>query len=200
MPRDKTVTNARIIRYMTEEFLEYGYAKASLGRITARVGITTAGLYKHFESKEDMFYYLVKDTLKDFNRLTSQAKKQMDVEADYSPFRSDWMTIWADFIYSHYEGVKLLICCSVGSKFEPFEDDLIRLEAEGNRRYAETLRRAGKMTKNISDMQWHTLATAYVHLIFESVRQDMTKGEALAHMHFVGELLYPGWKQLLGTE
>ena len=77
MPRDKTATNARIIRYMTEEFLEYGYEKASLNRISARVGITTAGLYKHFESKEDMFYSLVKDTLEDFGRLTGRAEEQM---------------------------------------------------------------------------------------------------------------------------
>ena len=185
---------------MTEEFLKYGYEKASLNRISARVGITTAGLYKHFESKEDMFYSLVKDTLEDFGRLTGRAEEQMDAVEGYSPFRADWMTIWADFIYSHYEGVKLLICCSAGSRFESFEDDLIRLEAEGNRKYAETLRKAGKMTKSISEMQWHILATAYIHLIFESVRHDMTKDEALAHMHFVGELLYPGWKQLLGTE
>ena len=47
MPKDKTVTNAKIIQYMKEEFLNYGYEKASLNRISAKVGITTAGLYKH---------------------------------------------------------------------------------------------------------------------------------------------------------
>ena len=42
------------------------------------------------------------------------------------------------------------------------------------------------MEKEISDMQWHILATAYVHLIFEVVRHDMR------------DLLYPGWKQIYG--
>ena len=34
------------------------------------------------------------------------------------------------------------------------------------------------MKKDISDMQWHILATAYVHLIFEVVRHDMTREKA----------------------
>ena len=200
LPRDKTVTNAKIIQYMKEEFLEYGFEKASLNRVSAKVGITTAGLYKHFDSKEDMFSFLVKDTLDDFYDLTTKAEKQMDETESYNPFQSDWATAWADFIYEHYTGVKLLICCSVGSKYESFEDDLIEMETEGNKAYAKALRKTGKVTKNISDMQWHILSTSYVHLLFEAVRHDMTKEEALDHMRFVAELLYPGWKQLLGIE
>ena len=50
MPRDKTTTNAKIIQYMKEEFLTFGYEQASLNRVSAKVGITTAGLYKHFKS------------------------------------------------------------------------------------------------------------------------------------------------------
>lgn len=200
MPRDKAFTNAKIIQYMTEDFLEYGFEKASLNRVSAKVGITTAGLYKHFDSKEDMFSFLVKDTLDDFHALTVNAKKQMDANESYNPFQSDWATVWTEFIYQHYTGVKLLICCSAGSKFESFEDDLIEMETEGNIAYAKELHKAGKMTKNISEMQWHILSTAYVHLLFETVRHDMTKEEAVNHMKFVGELLYPGWQQLLGIE
>ena len=57
MSRDKSLTNARIIRCMREEFLTYGYEKASLNRISSRVGITTAALYKHFRNKADMFSF-----------------------------------------------------------------------------------------------------------------------------------------------
>ena len=52
MPRDKTATCEKIIRCMKEEFLAFGYEKASLNRVSAKVGITTAGLYKHFKNKE----------------------------------------------------------------------------------------------------------------------------------------------------
>lgn len=196
MPKDKSATNAKIIRAMRAEFLKYGYEKASLNRISAGVGISTAGLYKHFKGKEDMFAFLVKDTLSAFRKLTSELEQDMDVAEDYDPFGPDWAAFWTDFIYDHYDGVKLLICCSAGTKYESFEEDLIQMEAESNKAYAEALRKAGKMTRAVSDMQWHVLATSYVHQIFECVRHDMTKEQAREHMQFIGDLLYPGWKQL----
>ena len=198
MPRDKSQTTEKIIRNVREEFLTYGYEKASLNRVSERVGITTAGLYKHFRNKEDMFYFLVKDTLSDFHKLTEQDRIQMEEIADYNPFDSDWANFWTDFIFSHYDGVKLLICCSKGSMYESFEEEAIRIEAEGNKRYAELLQRSGKRTKIITDMQWRILSTTYVHLIFEIVRHDMNREEAYNHLLFVSELIYPGWKTIFG--
>ena len=198
MPRDKTATYEKIIRCMKEEFLTFGYEKASLNRVSAKVGITTAGLYKHFKNKEDMFFSLVKDTLDAFHSVAASSTHQMETETEYNPFDGDWAMFWVDFIYKHYVGVKLLICCSKGSAYENFEEDLIRKEAEANKEYADILRASGKMKKEISDMQWHILATAYVHLIFEVVRHDMTREEAIDHMQFVRDLLYPGWRQIYG--
>lgn len=185
---------------MTEEFLTWGYERASLTRISAKVGITTAGLYRHFSSKEDMFHFLVRDTLEDFRKLTSRASHEISAEESYNPFQLDLAVTWTEFIYSHYEGVKLLVCCSAGSRFENFEEELIRMEADGDKAYAEALRKAGRMKNGVSDMQWHILATAYVHLMLEVVRHDMSKEEALKHMQFVGDLLYPGWMRLFGIE
>ena len=198
MLRDKTATYEKIIRCMKEEFLTFGYEKASLNRVSAKVGITTAGLYKHFRNKEDMFFSLVKDTLDAFHSVAASSTHQMETETEYNPFDDDWAMFWVDFIYKHYVGVKLLICCSKGSAYENFEEDLIRKEAEANKEYADILRASGKMKKEISDMQWHILATAYVHLIFEVVRHDMTREEAIDHMQFVRDLLYPGWRQIYG--
>lgn len=198
MPRDKTATYERIIRCMKEEFLTFGYEKASLNRVSSKVGITTAGLYKHFKNKEDMFFCLVKDTLDAFRSVMAGSIDQMETEKEYNPFDADWAMFWVEFIYEHYDGVKLLICCAKGSVYENFEEELIRKEAEANREYANILRDSGRMEKEISDMQWHILATAYVHLIFEVVRHDMTRKEAKEHMQFVRDLLYPGWRQIYG--
>ncbi len=200
MPKDKAVTNAKIIEYMKEEFLTYGYEKASLNRISAKVGITTAGLYKHFKGKEDMFYYLVKDALDAFHELTDSNVEQMEMEISYNPFADDWAKIWVDFIYKHHNGIKLLICCAEGSPYESFEEQLIEFEAAEDKRYAEIQRASGKKNREISDVQWHMLATAYTHLVLEIVRHDMSRKEALEHMRFVGDLLYPGWKNIYGID
>ena len=171
-----------------------------LNRISAKVGITTAGLYKHFKSKEDMFYYLVKDTLDSFHEMVRSGEAQMEADASYNPFDDDWAVFWVEFIYEHYVGLKLLLCCSEGSVYEDFEESLIRHEETEDKRYYEILKASGNKVKEISDMQWHMLATAYTHLVFEIVRHDMKRDEALSHMKFVSDLLYPGWKDIYGTK
>ena len=200
MPKDKTETNTKIIRYIREEFMTYGYEKASLNRVSAKVGITTAGLYKHFKNKEDMFYFLVKDTLDDFAKVNDGDFEQMEAQADYNPFDSDWADFWVNFIFDHYDGLQLLLCCSKGSPYESFEEDLIKMETEADIEYERMRCEKNGSERTVSDMQWHILATAYIHLIFEIVRHRMTKDQAKEHMRFVSDLLYPGWKQLLGIK
>ena len=145
-----------------------------------------------------MFFSLATEKRAPAPDVTDGSIDQMETEKEYNPFDADWAMFWVDFIYEHYDGVKLLICCAKGSAYENFEEELIRKEAEADREYAGILRDSGRMEKEISDMQWHILATAYVHLIFEVVRHDMTRKEATEHMQFVRDLLYPGWRQIYG--
>ena len=199
MPKDKSATNARILACMRSEFLTYGYEKASLNRIAKQVGITTAGLYKHFHGKEDMFAFLVKDTLGNLEKLTEDSTASMVGSVlDYDPFGVEWSSSLVDFIFDHYEGMKLLICCSHGSRFEGFEEDLIQREAESNKQYAVMLEKAGKPVKPLTDMQWHLLSTQYIHLVCEILWHDLTRDEAYRHMDFVRALLYPGWREIFG--
>ena len=199
MPRDKTAAHTRIINSMREEFLTWGYEKASVNRIAKKAGITPAGLYRHFKGKEDMFGSLVSDTLKDLRRMETDSEAQMrsDIEG-YSPFEEEYMIPLVDFIYDHYEGIKLLVCCSAGSVYGSFEEDQIEIETESNKQYAYMLRRAGFEVKPLTDMQWHLLSTEYIHLVFEMVRHDMTREEAYEHMEFIKTLLYPGWSAIFG--
>ena len=199
MPKDKSATSARILACMREEFLAYGYEKASLNRIAKKVGITTAGLYKHYHGKEDMFGALVQDTIDALNALNADSMGQLTEDPSaYDPFREEWSRALVDFIFDHYEGAKLLICRAHGSRFESFEEDLIRREAESNRQYAALLECRGKHVKPLTDMQWHLLSTQYIHLVFEIVRHELSREEAYQHMAFVRSLLYPGWKEILG--
>ena len=199
MPKDKSATSARILACMREEFLAYGYEKASLNRIAKKVGITTAGLYKHYHGKEDMFGALVKDTIDALDTLNADGMGQLAEDPSaYDPFREEWSRALVDFIFDHYDGAKLLICRSHGSRFESFEEDLIQRETKSNQQFAELLTRCGNPVKPLTDMQWHLLSTQYIHLVFEIVRHDLTREEAYQHMAFVRALLYPGWKEILG--
>ena len=199
MPKDKTATNAKIIACMRDEFLTQGYEKASLNRIAKTVGITTAGLYKHFAGKEAMFSFLVRNTLEDLEQLQAESSAHMSVDVTvYSPFRHEYIIPLVDFIYDHYEGLKLLICCSEGSRYGSFEEDMIESDTESNKQYAQMLEQTGIPVKSLTDMEWHLLSTEYIHAIFEMVRHDLSKEEAYRHVEFIKTLMYPGWQKIFG--
>ena len=55
MPRDKTDTHNKLLPCIKQEFWSMDMKKASMQNIARRAGITAAGIYRHFPSKEAMF-------------------------------------------------------------------------------------------------------------------------------------------------
>lgn len=197
MPRDKTATHAKLVPIVKEEFLIYGYEKASINRIAAAAGISPAGLYRHYDGKEAMFASLVEDTLADFDAFFQEAQNAAltNFEAR-DPFTDDWLDTLLDFIYDHYDGFKLLICRAAGSRYESFEEDMIAREAASSKQFSEKLAPAAP----VSDEQWQIVASIYVHAVADMIRLDLPRAAARERLRFLGSFLFPGWKVLLGAE
>lgn len=199
MPKDKTATHEKLIPIVRDEFLTYGYEKASVNRIAKTAGMSAAGLYRHYTDKEDMFTSLVEETVSGFRSLCREWERGTSggsVEKD--PFSDEWMRSLLDFVYEHFIEFRLLICCSAGSRYECFEEDLIRREEESSKNYAEQLRTSGRNPIKVTDEQWHLVATLYVRAIMEIIHHEMKREEAEEHIRFVQEFLYPGMKKLFG--
>ena len=49
----------RIIEAAIKEFAEYGYENGSTNRIVKECGISKGSLFKYFESKEELYFYLI---------------------------------------------------------------------------------------------------------------------------------------------
>ena len=49
----------RIIEAALQEFAEYGYENGSTNRIVKNCGISKGSLFKYFENKEDLYFYLI---------------------------------------------------------------------------------------------------------------------------------------------
>lgn len=199
MPKDKTATHEKLIPIVRQEFLEFGYEKASVNHIAELADMSAAGLYRHYKDKEDMFSSLVESTILDYDVLchTWQNGVEQKQEA-YDPFGPVWMTEMLDFIYDHFEALKLLICRSAGSKYGNFEEELIAREESSSKAFAVSLQLAGGKTKDLTDDQWHLMATLYIRALTEIIRHDMTRAQAEAHIDFIREFLYPGMKKLFG--
>jgi AcrR family transcriptional regulator len=74
LPEDK---KENIIKASMEEFLTNGYGSTSTNVITSRAGISKGLLFHYFESKKELFLYLVSMVLDDF--MEQIKKEEMDI-------------------------------------------------------------------------------------------------------------------------
>ncbi|MBE6015955.1 MAG: helix-turn-helix transcriptional regulator [Lachnospiraceae bacterium] len=203
MPRNKTQTHERIIEAAREEFLEYGFADASLRRIAAKAGIQVSGLYKHFSNKEEMFAALVDPTIEGFMKLYSTIEEEFNDELKELSGSPDWgsmsETVRAmTYIYSHLDAFKLIVSKSKGSKYEEFIHNLAILEEKATLAYMEELKKKGFKVKDINDKEFHLLVTANAEAIFQAVIHDFTKEEAMHYAKTLEEFYYTAWKAVFG--
>ena len=78
---------AQIIEAAILEFRENGFADASMDRISARAGVSKRTLYKHFESKENLFQGLI-------SRHWERCTRPLDVRYDKTrPIRDQLLEI-----------------------------------------------------------------------------------------------------------
>ena len=73
MPRDKTYSHIKVNEAIKAEFLEKGFEGASIRSIGARAGMTSAGLYRHYKDKEDMFDAMVEPLISDIRKWTNSS-------------------------------------------------------------------------------------------------------------------------------
>ena len=95
-------TEAKLLASAKSEFLEKGYAKASLRKICANAGMTTGALYFFFKDKEDLFRSIVE---KPFRELLEMMKIHFAEDAQLFSESAGYVHAAGD----HEELVQLLI-------------------------------------------------------------------------------------------
>ncbi|MBQ8799547.1 MAG: TetR/AcrR family transcriptional regulator [Lachnospiraceae bacterium] len=200
MPKDKTATNKRLQECMRREFLEKGFEKASLNHIAKQAGITPAGVYRHYASKEAMFESLVAAVAEEFYCICEEQMRKIDTDVirehvgnGYSTFEEGWI----DYIYRHFDEFKLLIVCSKGTKYEGFLDTLVTMEEKSSAHLIQLLKREGFVKKSFTEEQIHITATMYITGLYEIIRHDMPKEKAIECIRFIYEFYDGAWKSAL---
>src|ERR1700758_1874186 len=70
---------AEILDYATEAFAEKGYEGASMRDLSRLSGISLAGLYYYFESKEKLLYIIQQHT---FNTIMERLRERLATSSD----------------------------------------------------------------------------------------------------------------------
>ena len=203
MPKDKTETHKKIVAAAKAEFLEKGFEQASMRNIAAQVGMSAAGIYRHFEDKEAMFAALVDPVLEECSRRYEQHKRWDYEQLDQNNLDAMWESgtdaeMILTLVYEYLDEFKLLLCCSEGTRYTHFIHDLVMLEQKETEDYMAVAKQRGVPVREIRSEELHLLLSAYVTAMFETVIHDFSREEAEHYMVTLHEFFSPGWRAVLG--
>lgn len=202
MPKDKTESHNRLMPAAREEFLEKGFQNASTRSIAAKAGMTSGGLYRHFKDKEDMFAALVEPALSDMKEWMNK-----HVHRGYhGALSGDYSLMWQDteidmvreVIYPNLDAFRLILCCSQGTRYENFIDDLVQEHQKIMMDVLEKLRVQGISVKEISEEELHIIMSAYTTAMFEPIIHNYPLEKAMHYLKTIEAFFLPGWHDLMG--
>lgn len=197
-------TLTRIHQAAMEEFLDKGFADASLRQIVKNAGVTTGAFYGYYSNKAALFAALVEphaaavmgrfmETQLAFAKLPKE--EQPEHMGKESAACIDWML---DYIYDHYAPFKLLICKADGTPYEDFIHEMVEVEVEYTFRYIEVLKNLGRQVPELDKDLCHMIASGMFNGIFEMIRHDMPKDRAKRFIDQLREFSTAGWLKIMG--
>ena len=203
MPKDKSENHERIVAAAKKEFMNYGFKDASMRRIASDSGMSVSGLYKHFKSKEDMFAALVEPA---YHGLIGLYRKSVD-ETHRTLNTADLSHIWEhsqeiagmmEYIYDNFDAFSLIVCKAEGTRYENFLHEMAKMGEENTLDFMEQLISMGVSLNDFSMKEFHLLTTTYAGAIFQAVRHNFTRDEALCYAKTLDKFFTPGWKAFFG--
>ncbi len=203
MARDKAGHHEQIMAAAWQEFLNYGFADASMRRIAASAGMSAAGLYKHFPSKEEMFSALVEPAYQGLMALYRQEETAEREALKAGIVTEKWKSggearLAMTYIYDHLDAFRVLICKSQGTRYESFLHDLAVEEEKTTMAMMELLKAQGHPINDVNPSQFHLLVTANVNAVFQAVQHDFTREEALNYADTLDRFFAKGWQTFFG--
>ncbi len=200
MSYSSELTKKRIISCAKKEFINKGFIDTNIRDIAKNAKATTGAVYNHFKSKKGLFYAIVGEFAENLLALYKQshedAKDNYDFEsAKISESMGKGTNEILNFLYSDFELSKLLFCCSVGTKFENFVDELIKIEEESS--LAFMANHNYEITK-VNKFFVHVISTSGLNNMLEAIHHDLSREEAFLYIGKIQKFYYSGTKEILG--
>ena len=203
MARDKTVSHKLIVKNAKKEFLEKGFEKASMRVIAKNSNLTVGALYRHFDTKEAMFSYLVEPVFEEFRKdcinmteLAVKALENFGVEDFHKDsIRSDFRLL--EYIYKNLDEFKLMFNCSSGTKYENIRSMIIDFEVDMSRIFLNKLKQIGVPINKISDEQMRIFYSMALNPLFEVMAKEYSYEDAKAVIELMAPVLNYAWEKMV---
>ncbi|MDO4296553.1 MAG: TetR/AcrR family transcriptional regulator [bacterium] len=194
------ITRPQILESAKKEFLEKGYKDAALRKIVKQVGLTTGAFYGYYSSKEEVFDALVGKTAKRFLAWHCEVyrrfeEKQLGMgKKAFEMFQKELGLRMLEYIYQEYEAFRLLFCCSKGSSYENFMEQLVEVQADFLLRWVKNMEQQGYHLRiQMDEKLAHVIAVQNFQAVYEMIALRFSKKQAIAYIYSIYQIQYYGW-------
>lgn len=201
---DQNDNREKLLKCAKREFLEKGYTKASLRKITAEAGLTTGAVYFFFKDKEGLFSAVVEKPLERIIAVLERHNKE-EAESDFASYQhviGDHDDVALDLInamYEDYDAIMILLHHAAGSAYENITDRFVAMLERDYTEPAKKFEQADSSKHTNSYMlHWlcHVQIDAFVHLL----EHEPDKEKAKQHIRPVMDWLVTSWMDLAFTD
>lgn len=188
------------------EFMEMGFQEASLRVIAAKADTTTGSIYSRFQDKEGLFHALVDDTVEQLLTWVKQDQQEFseknaeDQKSEVFSYKPEVWEQMVEYIYDHWDVFRLLTRCTDIDCFESLLNSLVEMEVDYTYRFISSTQNHASESGALTPMLVHMLSNSYYSGLFEIVRHEMEKEEAVAYVQRLRRFFVCGWADLLGIE
>ena len=183
-----------------------GFAEASLRVIASEAQTTTGSIYTRFGDKQGLFEAIVGTAAEGMRKMFLAKQEEFDgyepavkEETVYS-YSSGAIDTLVDYLYEHFEEFKLIVCCSAGTKYEHFIDELMEYEVEYTYRYMDSIGCESIKSGLVTEDFIHMIGTAYFNGMFEVVRHDMSRDQAKKYIRMLEVYHFAGFDTIFHPE
>ena len=196
-----------LLNCATEEFLARGYADASLRTISQKAGTTPRSIYTRYGDKEGLFGALAEPAavhLKElleyymgvYHKKPVEDQKKLFHDTVFDIEYKGYIEAIVSYMYDHWNECRLLICCSEGSKYAGFLDELVTVFEKYTLLYIDHTGNDVISSGRAKPELIHLLCSSFVHGFFEVVRHDMSRHDAIIYLNQLQEFYTCGWDNL----
>lgn len=195
-------TREKLIKSAKTEFLDKGYAKASLRKICANAGVTTGALYFFFEDKEDIFGAIVEKPLAELLEIVNahflEDESYLDQHDSYAHVHGghdEFAKRLIHHLYENYDAFILLLTKSDGTCYEGVPDRVVSLVEFSSRKNINILANSMEgMKVNDYIVHWltHIMIDSFIHLLIH----EKDEKTAVSRMRRIMDYIIKGYAEI----
>ena len=195
-----------LMRCAQQEFLEKGFALASLRTIAQEAGTSTGSIYTRFGDKEGLFRAIAEPVVDAFKAMFRKIQEDFhqfpeeEQRAEMGQYTARHQEDLLDYIYDHFDVFRLLLDGAHGTRFSRFLDELVDIEVEYTYKYMEVIGCESVKSGLVTEEFIHIIVTAYFNGMFEVVRHNMDRAAAHRYVKMLNRYHMAGFSTVFDPQ